>query len=621
MEFILNPPSRIKYTAMKKLLLLSFSFILLSICCFAQGNQDLRLAQQYYSKGEFEKAAILYKKLYEAQETNNYYYRNYLKTLTALDDFEGAEKLVKRFMKKSKGRNNASSLVDMGFIYRQQERDEDAEAQFEKALKSNPTELNAIKNLANTFNGIQEYDYAIAVYEKGKKTIKDPNAFSYELALAYKRKGDFPNMITAYLDYATLDPSRIQTVKNAFMPLIKDEANQDELQSQLYKRIQQDPEETVYPEMLTWYFITQKDYESAYVQVKALDKRLNEDGSRVFNLARSAAREEQYDAAIDAYEYVASKGEDNAYFMSAKKELLQVRKTKITKTPDYTQEDLEGLKGDYTDFISIYGKSPATAQPIRELASLHALYFHDLPTATGLLEEVLEMPSVDKTEMAYCKLDLGDYYLMDNEVWESTLLYSQVDKAFKEDILGEEARFKNAKLSYFRGDFDWSQSQLDVLKASTSELIANDALELSVFITDNLGLDTTTTPMEMYARADLLRFQNRIPESLGTLDSIDRSYPGHALSDDILHTRAQIKMTQRDYPQAVAYFEEILQRYSDDLLFDDSLFHLGTIYQYHLKDEEKAKAFYEQLILEQTGSLYTVEARKRFRKLRGDQLE
>ncbi len=620
MEPLKKSISFFQQTAMKQLFLTILSLFLISLCLHAQGNQDLRLAQQYYGKGEYEKASVLFKKLYEAQPNNNYYYKNYLKTLTALDNFDEAEKLVKKFMKKSKGQE-ASAMVDMGFIYRQQERDEEAEAQFQKALKSAPKERNGIKNLANTFNGIEEYDYAIALYEQGKKELKDPNAFSYELALAYKRKGDFPEMITAYLDYATLEPSRIQTVKNAFMPLIKDEANQDELQAQLYKRIQNEPAQTVYPEMLTWYFITQKDYESAFIQVKALDKRLDEDGSRVFNLARSATREEQFDAAIGAYEYVVSKGEDNSYFMPAKVELLKVRKRKITETPDYTAEDLDGLKSDYSDFIDIYGKSPRTASSIRELAQLNALYFHDLDTAILLLEEVLEMPAVDKAEMAHCKLDLGDYFLMDNEVWESTLLYSQVDKAFKEDILGEVARFKNAKLSYYRGDFTWSQSQLDVLKASTSELIANDALELSVFITDNLGLDTITTPMEMYARADLLKFQNRIPDALSTLDSIDRKFPGHALADDILHTRAHIKMQQRDYEAAIPYFEEILLKFSDDLLFDDSLFHLGTIYQFHVKDDEKAKAYYEQLILEQTGSLYTVEARKRFRALRGDQLE
>ena len=38
-------------------------------------------------------------------------------------------------------------------------------------------------------------------------------------------------------------------------------------------------------------------------------------------------------------------------------------------------------------------------------------------------------------------------------------------------------------------------------------------------------------------------------------------------------------------------------------------------------DPVKAKAYYERLLFEQTGSIFVPEARDRFRKLRGDKLE
>lgn len=189
------------------------------------------------------------------------------------------------------------------------------------------------------------------------------------------------------------------------------------------------------------------------------------------------------------------------------------------------------------------------------MGALYAYYLNEPTNAITLLEEALKMSSVSSYNRALTKLDLGDYYLMIGEIWDFRLFYSQVDKDFKDDILGEEARYKNAKLSYFNGDFEWAQAQLNVLKASTSELIANDALKLSVFITDNLGMDTSAVPMQMFARADLLILQNRFTDAIKTLDSINVIFPQHALNDDILYTRSQLAKQQRKYTESAQYLE------------------------------------------------------------------
>ncbi|OWY23583.1 tetratricopeptide repeat protein [Sphingobacteriales bacterium UPWRP_1] len=592
--------------------------LLTSHALFAQDNlqQDLRLAQQYTRQGEYEKAASIYERLYEQNPKSSMYYRNYYNALLAVKDFTRAEELVKKQLKQDK--NDPTLYIDLGLLLKGQSKFEDADAEFEKALKM--AKDNQIQNIASVFSNADEHNYAIKAYLKGREIFKDSRMFSRELAQEYKQTGDTNNAISCYLDYAAIQPDHIQIIYNELQRFTNEEEDIEELQRQLYSRIQNETSELIYTEILIWAFYQQKDFEQAFIQVKALDKRLNEDGKRLMELAKKALTEKQYDIAIGAYEYVIAKGENNPLYVNAREELLNCRNEKITATPNYTQEDLRGLEADYIDFLRLFGKNANTISSIRDLAALYAYYLNITDNAITLLEDALRMSSVSAYNRALTKLDLGDYYLMKGEIWDATLLYSQVDKDFTDDMLGEEARYKNARLSYFNGDFEWAQAQLNVLKASTSELIANDALKLSVFITDNMGLDTSAVPMQMFARADLLIVQKKYAAAITTYDSLNRMFPAHTLDDDILYSRANISIEQRQYTQAAQYLETLLKSYGKDILADDALFTLAQLNEKHFDNKDKALECYQNLLIQYPGSLYVVESRKRYRQLRGERV-
>ena len=593
-----------------------FSLCLVNAPVMAQQNQDLKLAQQYFNKGEYEKATPLYKKLYETANTNSYYYKNYLKCLVAVKDFEAATKLIKKQRKKRKG--DPTLLIDMGYIYKQQDQPEKANAEFDKAISQLDSKSNSIRNMANSFNQLEEPDYAIQCYLKGKELTKDPNAFSYELANSFKKAGEYNKMIEHYLNYVSVQPEKEQTVKNEFQKVIGFEKHRDALESQLYRRIQNNPEQLLYPQFLVWLFVQEKNYDDAFIQVKAIDQRLNEDGQRVFDLAHSAAIDNQYTAAIEGYKYVLSKGSSNPMYELARIAMIETKMKKLQYDTDYTDLELQELEADHLTLLEELGRNPSTTSAMTSLSNLYAFYLFDLDKAIDILEEIIAMPAAGKQVRAYSKLDLGDYYIMKDDVWEATLYYSQVDKEFKDDILGEDARFRNAKLSYYTGDFEWAQAQLNILKASTSELISNDALELSVFIMDNLGLDTSLVAMNMFARADLFIFQNNTEASYEVLDSIDNMFPGHALADDIIYRRGQIEFQKRNYEKAVEHWEKVLTDFPTDILADNALFYLADLYENYLDQKPKAKDYYQNIIVNYPGSLFIIEARKRFRKLRGD---
>lgn len=580
-------------------------------------QQDLKLAQQYYRSGEYEKALAVFEKLYNNNRSNSYYYQQYLSTLLAIKELDAAKQLIENQI--ATNPKNPSYYVDLGNIYKQRDEDNLAKEEFEKAIERINADLNSARSVANAFNKIEEYDYALATYEMARTKSNRPDMYLYEIATTYNRKGDFDKTVEYYLEYSQYNPKGVQTVKNYFQRYLKTEEQYDVLQKQLYQRIQKSPDELLYPELLVWLFTQKKDFENAIIQVKALDKRFGEDGYRVFNLGRSAMVEEQYDAAKEAFQYVVDKG-SGTYYIQAQSALLKASKLQILAYPTYTNNDIAALDSNYVAFLNEFGKTAASAETMIDHAELQAKYLYDIEAGIATLNEVIEMPTVKPGIKSTAKLLLGDYYLIQDEVWEAVLIYGQVDKAMKDDILGEEARYKNAKLSYYIGDFEWAQTQLGVLKAATSELVANNALDLSVFITDHLGLDTTTTTMEMFARADLLFLQNKNQPALATLDSISKQYPGHALTDDILMQRTNIALKQRDYDTAIDYLNKILQEFPEEILADDATFKLGEIYYYYLEDKEKAMEQFQKVILDYTGSLYTVEARKHYRKLRGDLL-
>lgn len=580
-----------------------------------QQLNDTKLAHQFYSRGEFEKAAILYKKLFQSSQTNNHIYRNYYKCLLQLDRFTEAEQLLRERM--SEKTKDARLVIDLGLLYKAQDKEDQAKQQFDKALEM--VTGSTVSGIAHAFTSAEELDYSIKAYEKGMELAKGKNNFSQQLAYIYSRKGDVPNMIKYYLNHAAKVPSYVQTVKNAFVKVIDVEENMEELQTQLYERIQENPDKQVYYDLLTWTFIQLKDFEEALLQAKALDKRFKEPGYRMLELAKLASLEKDYNIAVEALEYlVEKKGTSESLVTKAKVQLLEYRKIKITEMGEYTFEDLTKLRDQYEEFLAKNGKKPETVSTMRDLSLFYAYYIHDMGKAINLMQEVVSMTSVSESIRATSKLDLGDFFLMKNEVWEATLLYSQVDKAFKDDILGEDARFRNAQLSYYNGDFVWAQAQLDVLKASTSELIANDALELSVFITDNMGLDTTMTPMKMYARGQLYLRQNKADQAFVVFDSINRFYKEHSLGDDILFTKAEHYVEVRDYQQALGLLEDIQANYKEDILADDATFLAAEIYEQYMDDKAKAMELYKSMLIEFPGSLYIVEARKRFRRLRGD---
>jgi tetratricopeptide (TPR) repeat protein len=595
-------------------ILLFFSF---GFSSFSQPGTDEQLAIQFFQNHEYDKALEYYEKLYNKKSTQ-LYYAPYLNCLLETKDFKKAEKIVRKQMKQNP--ENLNFAVDLGTVYNRAEQPEKAKSAWEQAVKQVKSD-DQVFSTATAFLSIREYDFAIATYLKGRRISANNYPYSFELAEIYKLKGDRLSMINEYLDVLADNDSYIQSVQNALQTSFGNDADSQQnemLKTELLKRISRSPDKTIFSELLIWMQIQLKDWEGAFVQAKALDKRKKEDGNRLMFLGQVLAENGAFDIAAKAYQYVIAKGRDVYYYTNARMELVNVMYQKIVNRGNYTSADVQELVNNYATALTELGKSASTVPLIKNYAHVLAFYQGKTEEAVKLLEECVEMPQLSAPVQAECKLELGDILLMTGDVWEASLRYSQVEKAFKHDAIGQEAKFRVAKISYYTGDFSWAQAQLDVLKGATSKLIANDAMNLSLLISDALAIDTNTAPLELYALADLYTFQNKDEVAARLLDSINSAYPGHALADDILYKKAQIELKHMRFAEAATFFEAILKDFPEGIIADDAIFKLADLNENQFRNNEKAKELYQQLIEKYPGSLYVVEARKRFRKLRGD---
>jgi len=579
-----------------------------------------RLAAQYYRNKEYNKAAEIYERLYNQQPTQ-YYYTYYYFCLIQLREYQKAVKLVKKQLRKYP--EILKYHVDLGYVYIQADDAERANKQFDEALKKLTPNIAQIKGLANAFYAKGQVGYAIETYIKGRKLIKNEYGFHFELANMHKLSGNYTEMIDEYIAELTDNLVSLQKVQNKLQAAINDDTEgvvTDYLWRSLLQYNQKNPEDIATSEMLLWLSIQLKDFEYALTQAKSLDRRFNEGGERLLELAYLCVANKEYDEAIEAYTYVVNKGEAYPFYLEGLTGLLKTRYLKITNEFEYKEEDLIALEKDYVRTIDAFGKNRYSIPMMRDLAHLQAFYLDKLNEAIEILDYAINIPDAPAKTIASCKIELADIYLFSDEVWEATLLYSQVDKAFKNDPIGHQAKYKNARLTYYIGEFEWAKAQLDVLKAATSKLIANDAMDLSLLISDNMDPDSAMNGLNLYAKVELLSYQNKDELALQTLDSIYLIGLYHPLFDDVLFKKAEIMIKLGRFEAADSLLQRLVEYFPFEILADDALFLRAGIQEVQFENTELAMELYQDILMNYPGSLYAVEARKRFRILRNDNI-
>ena len=605
-------------------------YIVLLLCCLLTAVQavcqtdnkqtDSQLAMQYYRQGDYQKAVDIFARLYK-NGRSDFYYSYYLNSLLQIPDYETAESLIEGQIKQSRG--NLKYNVDLGYLQEMKGNSDRAKQIYHQTIKKLTANINQIVNLASAFIDKRNYGLAEEVYTTGRKLMKGAYDFRMEMAQLHYYQRNYSQMIVEFLELLNESDVYLQQVQNYFQQAIyndSDESLNQLLIDKLLEYSRNYPDNKVYAELLIWIYVQDRNFPMALIQAKALDRRLNEDGHRVVSLARMASDNNDFDTAVEAYQYVINKGGNQEYTREARTEMLQVMFRRVELGIDNQLSDYQRLESALTDALQDMGIDAETVDLVRSLAKLKAIYLGKTADAQFLLEDARTM-RLQKATLAAIDIELADVYLMQGNDVDATLTYARVEDNNRNNPVGSEAKLRKAKLAYYIGNFKWAQAQLDALKASVEKLTANDAAYLSLLIEDNTGWsDASDTAMLIYARADLLHYQHNDSVALQLLDSITTAFADAPIADEAWFLKAEIFRAKNKIGTAIDAYKVVAERFPDDVLADNANYMLATIYENQLNNKQLAMEHYLKIITDYASSIFVTDARKRYRALRGDEL-
>ena len=582
-----------------------------------QRMTDEALAGEFYRSQEYDKALELYSKLFDRYKTQ-YYFSNYMSCLIQLNRLKEAEQLIKKQIRG--GSNDFQMSVELGYIYQLMGEKNKAVRTYDKIIEDLPADKNQINMAANAFRNKNLDDYALKVYEKGSSLPEINYPFYLEKAGLYQMTGDLSKSLDYYLLHLDFQPDHIDLVKNRLQNMLLADGNQnvtDLLRGKLLSRAQSEPDNETYSMLLIWFSLQQKDFEMAMRQAQAIDRRLGDREVQIIELSGICIANQQYETALSGYTYIEKKGKNSAYYFyglsgSLKSKYLIAEQQHISDQKYFTK-----LSGEIKSGFEMMGWNRETWELSIIQAQLLAYKLNLTDEGISYLEKALTLP-LQPLETAEVKMHLADLLLFKNDVWEATLLYSQVEKSMKNEPIAHEAKFRNARLRYFIGEYAWSVTMLDVLKAATSKLIANDALGLSMLIHDFLIEDTTGISLKAFAKGDLLIFQKKENESLVILDSLMLDMKSAALQPYFLMRKAEIFDNLGQYVLSDSLFKVVYTRFNESYQADDAILRSALLNELKINNITEAQRLYELLFEQYPSSIFANEARRKYRLLRGD---
>lgn len=602
----------------------SKNLLFLVLLCFslsivAQTDSDSKLAQYYYENGEFDKALTYYEKIYDNDQSKLIFNR-FVDCLLQTKDLKKAEKTIKKQI--SLNQKDLSLQLQLAGFYELNDEASKSKKVYNEVIDQaakNPTSVTEVFRILLREN---KTDLAKDILVKASKLMPE---YPFQLLYAelYGALGDNKKLIESYLDLLDKYPEYQEAVQLSLSARFDFAENASDLamvKAAFLEKIQKPNSHLVFNEMLIWLFLQSKNFNAAFIQVVALDKQVQSMGGRVLDLGKICVENESFEVARKCFQYVINLGIEPPYFYEAESALLNTRYIELTQYRVYSNEELETTLKEYKTVIDRVDNPRKSINAVLEYTRIMAFYAGKKVQAIEILEQYVNSQGLSDLYRAFVKMLLADVYVLSGRIWDASILYMQIDSDFKFDVIGNEAKYKNARVFYFDGEFDYAQSQLNVLKESTSKLIANDALQLSVAITDNFGLDSNYQAMMWYATAELFIEQNQLDSAFYLFDSIQLNYPFHSLNDEILFKKGQAMERQKKWTEACVYYEKIVSKYPTDILGDDAMYRLAKINDLYFKDKEKALLYYKDILFNYSNSLYSDESRKKVRELRGDKV-
>ena len=614
------------------LFLLMASFTIWPHAAFSQNNQVItmqpkhkklsskeKLAQSYYRNKEYQKAAELYGQLY-AERPVQHYYVYLFNSLLALKEYKRAEKIVKKQIKSSP--KSSRYVVDHAYVLKLMGNDRKADKILSALIDDLPNNRTLSIQLSHALQSKGFNEQALTALQKAKEMPGNEYSYALEMANIYQYSGQYDKMFDAYLDYLYQNPNEMQRIRNRLQSYLRYDVDNNMaslLKKKLFERAQANPDNLAYTEMLLWYSLQTKNFRMAFRQARAIDKRFGDRTEDMMEVADISMANRDFEVAADAYDYVKNKKEESPFYLESYSGYFTALVKAAEENAETNLKTYNNLDKTGRAALAEIGLNRQTVEIARELAHITAFKLGNYPEAVVLLEEALRITQLHPSEKASLKLELADILLFEGEVWDASLYYSQIEKDMKHEPIGHEAKFRNAKLFYYMGEYLWSQTRLDILRSATSKLIANDAMELSIFIKDILEEDTLGLTLRSFGKADLLVYQGENDSALMQLDRIKKQGLGPNGFQYVLYKKANLLVNIQQFKQADSLYNQLATSFPESIKADNAIYKQAEIKRLYLDDELQAMDLYMKLMRDYPESIYAGQARTKYRKLRKEE--
>jgi tetratricopeptide (TPR) repeat protein len=634
----------------KKIFYNTLIVLLCSQLSWAQNTQDIQIANEYLLKGDKAKALSSFQVLAKDPQNISAIHLNYLNLMLDMANYKQAEDYVEKLIRRD---DRLTYRLDLGIVYMRSGDVAKADKYLKSFIKINSEDPYKAKSISDYLASRNLLDYSTYALQQTRAATKNGQLFSLELANLYRIQGKRDEMVQEYLDYVTQTPANTSYIKNLMQVLLTKPEELESLERLLTDRVQKNQDSEVFSDLLIWTNLQQKNFYGAFIQARAFDKRFRKEQSKTLEIGQIALNNQDYNNADRSFTYVMKEFANTQNYLPAQLGLIKSREAKVKKKYPVNTDSVRYLIREYDQFRLRYPEHSSSYEAKLSEALLHGYYLNELDSAVIVINDLIADRKTPPQLRNQAKMELGDIYLLKEEPWEATLLYSQVEKSQRETPLGYDAKLRNAKLSYYKGDFKLAQEHLDILKQATTREIANDAMDLSMRIKENTAFDTTGISLKQFAHIELLLYQNKTEAAqkqlnnfengkvlvkqaeaflyglidVNTLVETEGEYiwvklPAGMINkeimDDFFWLQANLKLKQGQFAESVSFLEKIMKEFPDDVLADDAYFLEGDIYENQLKNKEKAMEIYREFLNKFPGSVYAAEARKRFRNLRGD---
>lgn len=590
-------------------MLKKIAFLLLFLSSFLVSAQNEQLALQYFEDGAFEKALSIFEENAKKQPSNYYFFQKVIECKQQLEQYVQVEKVI---LERKQRYNQPILLVELGYNFQLQKKETEAKKQYELALREVEKEPNYAYQIATAFEKRVLLDWALKSYEIAQKAKPDLN-FDYQIAMLQGQLGNLDLMLEKLLDYGYKNQENTALIQNHLTRFLTDDATgsfAESIRKNLLLKIQKS-QDSYWNQSLSWLFVQQKEYGKAFIQEKAIYKRNPESFYNIVALGRLAIAENQKEDATNILTFVLENTQDLDLQMQAHHFLMEMEIEAATPT------EYKIINDKLIELLKKYGVSPYSLDLQLLTANFQAFYLKQPELGKELLYDALKLP-INTREQAKVKMELADIMVYDEKFNQAILYYAQVEDNLKNDVLAHEASMKLAKANFYKGDFDWTLQQVKFLKQSSSLLIANDAIEMFLLIQDNSAEDSLRVALQAYAKADFKLYQKKNNDALQSFLALLEKHKGESIEVGTLLKVGEIYEQRKEYTKALTYYQNILDNHKDGIYIDEALFYSAEIYRKFLLENEKAKAFYEKMVLEHPDSLYYTESRKQYRTLRGD---